>query len=894
MNAERPIPCRLGRAVGLAIMMVGSLTTGQAVAEEARVTARDEQQLALDSVRQFDVPAQPLNRAIYALAAQAGIDLLVGDAQLQGRSSAGISGRYRISAALDLLLEGSGVGYRHSQPPGSTRASVRLYQLPQQAGDVLSLAPSEVWATAADDWIYETPRSVSIIGREQLDRRPARHAADMLEQTTGVYSSVSQQDPALSVNIRGIQDYGRVNMNIDGMRQSFQKSGHGQRNGTMYIDPELLSGVTINKGPSSGQGGAGAAGGITTFSTYNASEFLEPGKEIGGRLSVTGGDNGTHFIGSGMLALGDERGDILIGASERHLGNYQPGQHGDISGIRISDLMSDAAREQFLDRVKSEVLYSNYTMRSQIAKFGLNLPADQRLQFSYLQTLVDSPNAGVLGNTDPAWNYAGKSSVKARNLALDYSLRPADSSWLDLKAKLYYVDTDDDSDVVSRTLSYQIDTRVQTYGLQLDNTSYLVSGQGDHQLSVNYGIDLFRDKASSDSTREVASNVTPTGERDMSSLFASLDYAYDDWLTLQAGLRYDRYHLRGETGLTYKKIPYTQANPCTARSILQCPTVSAWMPFDVDREQGKLSPTLAIGIKPGLDWLELFANYGKAWRPAATTESLATGSAHTSDTLFPNPFLEPERSRSWEVGVNTLSRDLLRQGDRLAVKLAWFDSKIDNYIYQAINRCLPGFNGCNLGYAAYVNNQAEMRFRGLEFQLNYDAGFAYADLTWTRMIGENEFCSTMRYLGGGTTVGGGRGNYYEEELDDANNSNCLMAQAFTSTQQRPGDRGSLTLGGRAFDQRLDAGVIIRYTPGYQSDLRVNNQGSSYIGNVYNADWEAYTLYDLYASFKVSDSLTVRGAVENLTNVAYVTQYGDYLSYTLGRGRTVQGTLEYRF
>lgn len=105
------------------------------------------------------------------------------------------------------------------------------------------------------DWIYDKPRSVSEISREQMDHRPARHAADILEQTPGVYSSVSQNDPALSVNIRGIQDYGRINMNIDGMRQNFMKSGHGQRHGVMYIDPEILGNVVIEKGVSSGIGG---------------------------------------------------------------------------------------------------------------------------------------------------------------------------------------------------------------------------------------------------------------------------------------------------------------------------------------------------------------------------------------------------------------------------------------------------------------------------------------------------------------------------------------------------------------------------------------------------------------------------------------------------------------
>lgn len=45
------------------------------------------------------------------------------------------------------------------------------------------------------DWVYDELHSVSEISREQLDNRPARHAADILEQTPGVYSSVSQQDP---------------------------------------------------------------------------------------------------------------------------------------------------------------------------------------------------------------------------------------------------------------------------------------------------------------------------------------------------------------------------------------------------------------------------------------------------------------------------------------------------------------------------------------------------------------------------------------------------------------------------------------------------------------------------------------------------------------------------
>ncbi|GAB1441128.1 hypothetical protein MASR2M36_39130 [Providencia sp.] len=130
------------------------------------------------------------------------------------------------------------------------------------------------------DWVYNTPSSVSVISKKQIEERPPKHIADLLELTTGVYSSVSQQDPSLSVNIRGIQDYGRVNMNIDGMRQNFQKSGHGQRNGSMYIDSELLSGVEIQKGNTSGMRSGGTLGGVATFTTVNASDFYQKIKPL--------------------------------------------------------------------------------------------------------------------------------------------------------------------------------------------------------------------------------------------------------------------------------------------------------------------------------------------------------------------------------------------------------------------------------------------------------------------------------------------------------------------------------------------------------------------------------------------------------------------------------------
>ena len=39
---------------------------------------------------------------------------------------------------------------------------------------------------------------------------------------------------------------------------------------------------------------------------------------------------------------------------------------------------------------------------------------------------------------------------------------------------------------------------------------------------------------------------------------------------------------------------------------------------------------------------------------------------------------------------------------------------------------------------------------------------------------------------------------------------------------------------------------------------------------------------------------LRGSIENLTDEAYLVNYGESIAYTLSRGRTIQASLEYRF
>lgn len=418
-------------ALGLGLVLLG--TAALPLHAQDGADSASQQQTALRRVR-LDIPAQPLNRALLRFAEQAGVQVFFDSQRFAGLGSAAVHGEYVLADGLSQMLQGSPVEYRFS---GKDQLSlIRVSQ-----DDLVQMSPSVISAARPDDWVYQTPHSVSVIGREQIERNPPRHAADMLEETPGVYSSVSQQDPGLSVNIRGIQDYGRVNMSVDGMRQNYQQSGHQQRNGTLYVDPELLSEVVIDKGASSAMGGAGVIGGIANFRTLEARDQVRPGKQVGGRVRLTsglGGDaNGTHFIGSAAFAIGTEVWDMLVAASERHLGDYDPGTKGSIGELRTGAWFNPEAGQ----RVKhSPVAYSGYVMRSRLAKLGVALPQEQRLQFSYLTTQVSYDDANMLNTENQAlWEKLGSSDVRAQNFAIDYGYAP-DNPLVDFKAKLYYVD----------------------------------------------------------------------------------------------------------------------------------------------------------------------------------------------------------------------------------------------------------------------------------------------------------------------------------------------------------------------------------------------------------------------------------------------------------------------
>lgn len=1008
----------------------------------------------------FDIPAQAMAQAVLAFARQSGVDLYMSDVDLSAYTSVELKGSFNLETGLTRLLGNSPIGYRYRRTAGAVRPNVQLVDNgPGARARVYSMAPVVVRGNDVNERVYQAPRAVSIVTREEMDRVPVRHAAELIQDTPGVASAVNRQNPGLSINIRGMQDFGRVNMMIDGMRQDFVQNGHMQRNGEMYVDSELLSEAVVERGVVRGVHGTGAMAGSVDFRTLDFGDVLREGRDIGLKLRGTSGmgyqGNGVNFIGSAAgAARAGENLEVMAAVSRRSIGDYRIGAYGGASG-QNSVWVTDSDGRGIGKVEYNDVKFAAQEQDSSLFKARWKLNDASSLQFSYVGTQVGysyTMDADLsVQESGTAWRKLGASNAQSNSFALDYKLKPAGNPWLDLNVKLYAVDTRiknhttpnypkslswgtvTDPALIRENINteywnsagtgtcdnaktkfspyakdicsqygFDRDSRLstRTNGLQLDNTSRFTLGKKT-LLSANYGIEYFTDRTTSSQRWHVEGRevqpfgldgkdaLNPRGRRSMGSLFAELKLE-DDFYTISASLRYERYQAKGKTQTpgktriyqstvdmveksacaqagnmsltrdenyraiyregcliartgdlaalkawwdadptylwhstkkvrdpsgkeTYVRTGETSVehlNSIYGKRELETVYPSRWLEdqpalydYDVDRSAGKLLPALSAAIRPAR-WLELYGSWGKSWRPPAINELLMVGShpAQGFATILPNPLLDAETSQTWEVGVNTIFKDVALDDDNLSLKVGYFDTRADNYMFSSMNVMTPGAGLEKLpfpGTTAFVNNRTRTQFRGLELEGRYDAGWLYGGVSYTHYLGgANKFCEDLYFLGSGP-------NKYDQPKADGSypsQHNDAVAKGydswrawaddqvecgnfvFNSAIAKPVDKGMVQVGVRLLERKLDTGVRFNYSgEGWYN----RDAGGSQV-------WFKYTTWDWYASYQANANVKLMASVENLTNRMYVEGYSDALARTFAPGRAVTLGMEVRF
>jgi len=139
----------------------------------------------------------------------------------------------------------------------------------------------------AADKPYETAGSLSHISREDIDRVPPVSTSDVFGTTPGVISAGGHSGISINPNIRGLQGMGRVNTTVDGARQtSSSYRGYSGNRDEVFVDPDMIGGVDISKGPSESVG-TGTIAGTINFRTLEARDIVKDGDSHGVRFRTS-------------------------------------------------------------------------------------------------------------------------------------------------------------------------------------------------------------------------------------------------------------------------------------------------------------------------------------------------------------------------------------------------------------------------------------------------------------------------------------------------------------------------------------------------------------------------------------------------------------------------------
>ncbi|MDI6027324.1 TonB-dependent hemoglobin/transferrin/lactoferrin family receptor [Corticibacterium sp. UT-5YL-CI-8] len=531
----------------------------------------------------------------------------------------------------NLLAAGTALTFLCLINPGLARAQQatdapmlkKQEQQETKAGEKVTVLDTiTISATMQSLALIDSMSGTSLVNRDEIDRVQATSAADLFRNVPGVAASPNGDDPATSINIRGLQQYGRVAVTLDGARQDYWRVGHGS--GSFYIEPELLKQVTVIRGPVSNAYGSGAIGGVVSFETKDARDFLRDGETwaLSQRLRYESNGKGKLSSTTGAYAF-NENIDVIGNIVWRDSEEYKDGN-------------GDTVR---------------WTGEEAVSGFGkITLRPAEGHELKLGMTAQDYSDiiSGSSGSSSPTLSrYDAR--TKVYTYSGSYTYKPDDNELVDFTANAYHASTKADQFQVWPEASYGSSRYydVATSGVNARNSSRFEALSMQHTLT--YGFDYYDLEGESDTDNFGQGTQRAYGG------FMQWEGKYEQWLDLIAALRYDGYQLDGRSKATDT------------------------MPSqDVSLDGDRWSPRVTVGVTP-VEGLQVYGTYAEGYRVPHMQDVFRQNGAHGSG-YEPNLLLRPEVARTWEAGVNLQYNDVLTGGDLLRLKANLFHSDVDDYI----------------------------------------------------------------------------------------------------------------------------------------------------------------------------------------------------------------------
>jgi len=828
-------------------------------------------------VRQYAIPEQPLADAVRAFGRQADVQVVFRSDLVQGRRSSAVNGEYSQMQALQQLLRGSGVrAQRGMDGTWSLRAAaeagegegVRVTETLDVAGRLQSEGGEARDRRGYDD-VFALDLTTAYSGRDRVERYRGSNPADVVKDLVGVFSGDARNSGALDINIRGIQGPGRVPVSIDGGEQALTVwRGYNGVSNRNYIDPNLMGGIQVIKGPGLVRDVHSGIGGALVIKTIDVDDIVETGERFGGELKIEGSSNAVAprlprlhtgedyrtvpgfpqgspnspyddrtlvvpvksrsgnnpFDGEDQawrLALGyrGDTVDLMAAYAWRKRGNY-------FSGSKGSGYYDQDPREQFeyqgIDYITTlaryfkpgdEVPNTSSEQESWLLKGSWQINDDQQLKATWRRTLShygEIMPSRILSAPDYGRIQWPLSRVASDAWNLEYRFQPAGSRWLDLYANLWRTETDSDTYTAGGFPNFAPGNEREFWdsigmGWIVDQSLADLLRKYETPREVQHGIPWLPD-ANGNYSR--ATNPCLNGQ------VAAIPGLLPMVLGTDIRCRIGGGAMQSVAGRNERH-----------RDHAWLPTFSATVRF---------SPAARAYLR-----------YSEAVRFPSMFESTIAFSS-SLNPLYP---LKPEHAYNYELGyVHNLSGLFGNTADA-DVKLAYYVHKTRNVIERD-------------AYFMF-DNIDKQTVRGIELQARFDNRRFFTDLGISRIL-ENEVCDESSAV--------------RLDADQGRVPNCVQdgfVSGYLLTQATPKLSVNWSLGTRLFDERLELGSrIVHYQRHDNPDLQAYRDrliagGSSLLWQNVPFTWGNITTVDAYARWRFNQHASVELVGSNLGNRYYV-------------------------
>lgn len=683
------------------------------------------------------------------------------------------------------------------------------------AAQEISLEGIVVTTSKVEESAIDSLSGSSAVSKEQMDEQfQPEKISQVLRTLPGVTTQETARDTATAVNIRGLQDFGRVNVLIEGARQNFQRSGHSA-NGAFYIEPEMIGSVAVTRGPTATIYGSGAIGGVVAFDLLSADDILREGEYAAVRSRTGYASNGEGKIASGTAAMRSGNFDIVGQVTGRWSNDFEDGNGDKIPGSN-DETDSKMVKARWRPAAGHEIVVSALDFQSdfvdEVEEDGTlyDTTADNtQYTLGYTFTSPDNPLIDFSAKVYHNETSLGQTRLTGGSTAF-FSDQPTFNGAPGAPCSLMGLVTVGscffygESYPVGAQRSFDIETE----GFDVFNTSRF--GTEEVKVALTYGADAFRDKVVTVDPYSSGDEFTPSGERQIWGSFVQSHITFFNMVDLIGALRYDNYELDGG---------------------------------GVGLEDQRVSPKVTLGVTP-VQGFTVFGTYAEGFRAPALSETLISGfhPGFAHFLIIPNPDLEPEVAHNVEGGVNLKYDNVITTGDAFRAKFTAFRNKVDNYIDQVfveggtpgipVIAPTPGFLPVFIDDHFQYQNIANATIEGVEFEAYYDAGQWFA----------------------------GVGAHHIRGKDDDTGEGLYSV---------PADQLTLTAGFRAIEKRLVAGARTRFVSSQDRFVEGDTAAHKHA--------ESYTVVDLFAQYEVTDITTVNVNIDNIFDEAYRQHLDQYNS-----------------